>query len=162
MTAEWDAYRRSLVRAWLKDVRRDAESLPGLRSAVADEGAAWDMLGCVRYDRIGGPSPAVEGDDSMVAHIARLHASMSRNRSLLAEHEASVATAVGVFARLTCHPSAGDIMRMRWVDGRGWDEVAADAGYSVAHAKAIETDAEAECYGLMPCERRTRVPSAEE
>jgi hypothetical protein len=161
VTGEWDDYRRGQVRVWLREVQRCASALPVLSRSIKSQSTSIDMLKSVRFDRIGGSTSQVNGDDAMFSHITRMQSELAHLSSVFADKSATVTQAELVFANLTCHPRAGDVMQLRWIDGMQWDSVADEVGYAECWVRSIESDAELECFDLMPRGYRDRIPDAE-
>ena len=160
MTAEWDEYRRGAVRKWLRSVRACVSRVRAIEADIRAEQDAYDMLHGQSYDGTHA-APPVHGDDSIAAHVIHLADLMDELSIQDAEWREVIQQAHDVFARLTCHPCACEVMSYRWLRGWTWERVADEVGYSVVHVKEISAAAELECYDLIPAQARDPIPRAD-
>ena len=160
-TEEWDRYRRQMARAWLHYTRSCVAKMRSLEDELIAESDHYDMLKAVRYDKIGDSVLPLHGDDSIVNHIVHIQEIVDDVGAFTEEYRDAVLTAHAVFDSLTSHDLAGVVLEYHYIQRLTWNRTAERLGYSAVHVKEIADDATLECYALMPCAWRDRIPKAE-
>lgn len=143
-------WHHDVAHEWLCHVRACVSEMRMVEDAYVSERCRDDMLGAVRYDREGGRSCLVHGDDSMMAHLLRLERMSDALDATSTLYADEVSVARSVFACLHSHEVAGGVLEMHYIQRRTWGAIATMLDYSESHVKRIAYAATAECYPLMP------------
>lgn len=161
MTPEWADYRRVKAREWLMYVARiQSQARDALFELQAVRLSYSSVHGMTYDDMPHSNNAAVEPDAAMVRYLQAIEDHESKLDAVRRECVYYLDHAEAALRRVSCHPVAGEVLRLHYLDSMPYLSVADRVGYSVQRVKQIAADGLVEVYDYMPCEFRDRIPSA--
>lgn len=130
---------------WIADAKRSMSRLNADRDEMR---SVMDGLKAVRYDREGGGSTMLHGDDAMAASIERLE-EIDRRVADKARHYAE-AVEDWLSIRVKLPSVEADALQLHYIDGQPWDVVASAINYSERNVYRVRIDALFDLYELLP------------
>lgn len=140
---------RERAEAYCEHVRGLKLRMESARIAYAAARGAADGIKGIRYDKIGGGSVVVHGDDAVAATVERLTKEGDRMVEAIAEWTCEVECFDALCAQLPSQSAY--VLEMRYRNGIGWGEIAERLRYSAEHVRGrMRTRALLELYAIMP------------
>lgn len=140
---------RERAEAYCEHVRGLKLRMQSAQAAYEEARVASDGIKCVRYDKIGGCSVVVHGDDAIAATMERLAKAGDRMAESIADWAREVEAFDALCAQLPSQSAY--VLEMRYRNGAGWGEIADRLRYSPAYVRGtIRSRALLELYQVMP------------
>lgn len=140
---------RQRAESYCEHVRGLRLRMESAKAAYEEARGASDGIKGIRYDKIGGGSVVVHGDDVMAATIERLAKTGDRMAESIAEWAREVEAFDALCAQLPSQSAY--VLEMRYRNGASWGEIADRLRYSPAYVRGtIRSRALLELYQIMP------------
>jgi len=160
LTDEGRDRRIKCVRRWLEYVRACESTKASRIAAVNAAHDEYDRLQGIRFDRQGGRSKMLNGDDGIAAFLSRMEELEQEMVEYSEEYSSVVSNARHVLHQM-CDPIGECILEGHYIQRHTWAYVADSVGYSEMQTRRIACGAMLECYETMPHEFREKVPRAD-
>lgn len=140
---------RQRAESYCEHVRGLKLRMESAKAAYEEARGASDGIKGIRYDKIGGCSVVVHGDDAMAATIERLAKTGDRMAESIAEWAREVEAFDALCAQLPSQSAY--VLEMRYRNGASWGEIADRLRYSAEHVRGkLRNRALLELYAIMP------------
>lgn len=140
---------RERAEAYCEHVRGLKLRMESAQSAYDEARSAADGIKGIRYDKAGGGSVVVHGDDAVAAAVERLAKAGDRMVESIAEWAREVEAFDSLCAQLPSQSAY--VLEMRYRNGAGWGEIAERLRYSPAYVRgSVKNKALLELYPIMP------------
>lgn len=140
---------RERAEAYCEHVRGLKLRMESTRIAYAAARGAADGIKGIRYDKIGGGSVVVHGDDAVAATVERLAKEGDRMVEAIAEWTREVEAFDALCAQLPSQSAY--VLEMRYRNGVGWGEIAERLRYAPAYVRGtLKNRALMELYPSIP------------
>lgn len=140
---------RERAEAYCEHVRGLKLRMESAQAAYEEARGAVDGIKGIRYDKIGGDSVVVHGDDAVAATVERLTKSGEQMAEAIAEWAREVEAFDALCAQLPSQSAY--VLEMRYRNGAGWGEIADRLRYAPAYVRgSLKSRALMELYPTIP------------
>lgn len=146
---EFDIYRICEAERWMREAARIVRACETAKNRLAELERGIGHIRAVVYDRIGGKTSMLSGDDAVVEQVARIDAARERYIAAFTEYIEAAVEIDKTLARLDDERFAL-LLRLYYFDGHTWDEVAKRMAYTQRNVMLIRRKALLALFDLIP------------